>query len=179
MVKRFCVGLMAKEMQPVHERLGTSRGSHQSEKSSRSRKHNRHWITQDRCGELESWFGCGCAYLMKCHATGFPALFLWNSQVGWKEEWNTSITKSQRSRAGTPSMRKPASSEIISDSALLSETAVCFLHIHEMGTNVCDPNTHSEPPDVDFASRKSPVCNVQFLISHTTQLPRVSGLVGK
>ena len=42
------------------------------------------------------------------------------------------------------------------DSALLWETAVCFLHVHEVGTNVYGPKTHSKPPDVDFFSRKSP-----------------------
>ena len=54
-----------------------------------------------------------------------------------------------------PSTRKPASSEIISDSALLWETPVCWSHIHAMGTNVCDPSTHSKYPDVDFESSKS------------------------
>ena len=58
-----------------------------------------------------------------------------------------------------------------SDSALLWETAVCFLHIHEIGTNVCGPNTHSKPPDVDFYNLAShlqmkhpginQVCNLQ------------------
>ena len=35
------------------------------------------------------------------------------------EEFNTSITTSHRSRAGIPSIRKPASSELISDSVKL------------------------------------------------------------
>ena len=43
-----------------------------------------------------------------------------------------------------------------SDSALLCETAVCFLHIHEIVTSGSDPNTHNTPPDVDLDFRKSP-----------------------
>ena len=54
--------------------------------------------------------------------------------VWFGEEWNTSITKSQRSRAGIPSMRKPASREITSTSVELCETEVCFLHIQLIGT---------------------------------------------
>ena len=45
-------------------------------------------------------------------------------------------TKSQRSRAGRPSMRKLASRQMISASAELCETDVCFLHIQLVGTNV-------------------------------------------
>ena len=46
------------------------------------------------------------------------------------------ITKSQRVRAGIPSMRKPASREINSASVELCETEICFLHIQLLGTNV-------------------------------------------
>ena len=42
------------------------------------------------------------------------------------EECNTSTTRSQRSRAVTPSMRRPVSKETTSDSAELCETEVCF-----------------------------------------------------
>ena len=58
---------------------------------------------------------------------------------------NVSKTHSPNWRAGNPPIRKLASGEIFSDSALLWETAVCFLHIHQHGTNVCDPNTHNTP----------------------------------
>ena len=68
---------------------------------------------------------------------------------------NTSITKSQRPRAGIPSMRKPASREIISASVELCETDVCFLHIQLIGTNVCILNIHKSPPDVGFESSRS------------------------
>ena len=56
--------------------------------------------------------------------------------IWFGEEWNTSITKSQRSSAWIPSMRKPASREMISSSVELCETEVCFLHIQLTGTNV-------------------------------------------
>ena len=71
-------------------------------------------------------------------------------------EWNTSITKSQRSSAGIPSMLKPASREIMSASVELCETDVCFLHIQPVGTNAWLPNMHETPPDVDFESSRSP-----------------------
>ena len=48
----------------------------------------------------------------------------------------TSITTSHRSRARTPSMRKPASKEITSASVQLWDTEVCFLHIQLIGTSV-------------------------------------------
>ena len=44
-------------------------------------------------------------------------------------ERNTSITTSHKSRAGNPSVRNPASNEVISDSVELWDTDVCFLHI--------------------------------------------------
>ena len=72
------------------------------------------------------------------------------------EEWNTSVNKSQKSRAGIPSMRDPASREIISASVEPCETDVCFLHIQLFGTNVWLPSMHKSPPDVDFESSKSP-----------------------
>ena len=49
-------------------------------------------------------------------------------------------TKSHRSRAGIPSMRKHASKEISSASVELCETEICFLHIQLVGTNVWLPN---------------------------------------
>ena len=65
------------------------------------------------------------------------------------KEWKTSFTKSQRSRAGIPSKRKPASRDIKSASAELCETVVCFLHIQLIGTNVWLPKMHKSPPDVE------------------------------
>ena len=71
-------------------------------------------------------------------------------------ERNTSITASQRSRASNPSMRNPASKEIISDAVELWDSDVCFLHIQLMGTNVWLPKTHNVRPEVDFESSRSP-----------------------
>ena len=66
------------------------------------------------------------------------------------------MTKSHRSRAGIPSMRKPASREMISASVELCETDVFFLHIQLVGTNVRLPKMNRIPPDVDFESSRSP-----------------------
>ena len=71
-------------------------------------------------------------------------------------ERNTSITTSQKSRAGNPSMGFPASREMISDSVELCETERCFLHIQLMGTNFRLPKIHKTPPEVDVESSKSP-----------------------
>ena len=51
----------------------------------------------------------------------------------------TSITKSHKSSAGKPSIRKPASNDMISDSVELWDADVCFLHIQLIGTNVRHP----------------------------------------
>ena len=132
------------------------RASHRIEKTSQSTKHNQHYAIQERGAGLESWLGFGCACLMGCHATSFPVLCLWVFFNCLREVWNTSTTKTQRSRAGNPSMRKPASREIISASVQLCETEVCFLHIQLNGTNVCLPKMHKSHPDVDFESSRSP-----------------------
>ena len=55
-----------------------------------------------------------------------------------------------------PSMRNPGSTEMISDSVELCETAVCFLHIQLIGTNVLLSKTHKTHPEVDFESSRSP-----------------------
>ena len=70
-------------------------------------------------------------------------------------ERSTSITMSQRARASNPSIRNPASREVIPDSVEL-ETAVCFLHIQLTGTNVLLPKMHKTPLEVDFESSRSP-----------------------
>ena len=72
-------------------------------------------------------------------ADGFLRGSLLGSSILFGTEWNTSITKPQRVRAGIPSMRKPASKEMISASVELCETEVCFLHIQLIGTNVWLP----------------------------------------
>ena len=95
----------------------------------------------------------GCVFTHKFPRDSLSSLVL---LVWFAEEWNTSITTSQRSRAGIPSMREPSSREIISDSVELCETEVCFLHIELIGTNVWHPNVHKIHPEVDFESSRSP-----------------------
>ena len=68
----------------------------------------------------------------------------------------TETIGSHSSRAGHPSNLRPVSREMISDSVELWETAVCFLHIQPIGTNVWLPKTHNVPPEVDFESSRSP-----------------------
>ena len=54
-------------------------------------------------------------------------------------------------------MRRPASNEITSAAVLRCETAVCFLHDHEIGTKVWLPNVHYTLPDENLKSVKSPL----------------------
>ena len=51
---------------------------------------------------------------------------------------------------------KPAWREMISASAELCETEVCFLHIQIIDTNVWLPKMHRIPPDVRFESSVYP-----------------------
>ena len=68
----------------------------------------------------------------------------------------TEITKSQRSRASSPSIRNPASKEITSDSVELCETEICFPHIQLSGTKVRLPKIHKTPHAFDFESSRTP-----------------------
>ena len=61
-----------------------------------------------------------------------------------------------KARDGNPSMRDPASNEMISASDDECDTAPCFLHIHDSGTNVFGPIRNKNAPVVDLLSRKSP-----------------------
>ena len=85
---------------------------------------------------LVCFIGMGLCMFGLAIADGFH----WSSSLGcsilFGTERNTSITTSQRVRAGIPSMRKPESTEMISASVELCETEVCFLHIQLIGTNV-------------------------------------------
>ena len=81
----------------------------------------------------KSWISSPCKVILNRSeesrtATGLPytGRFL--------EECNTSTIKSQRSRAGMPSMRRPASKERTSDSVELWETEVRFSHIQLVWT---------------------------------------------
>ena len=88
----------------------------------------------------------------------FPAVGVVCGDLVLFDERNTSITTSHKSKAGNPSIRSPASNEIISDSLELWDTDVCFLHIQLVkDTNVRLPKVHiSIPPEVDFESSKVP-----------------------
>ena len=101
-----------------------------------------------------NWMRLCMFFLVACN--GFPRSSSLGCSILFGAEWNIPITKSQRVRAGIPSMRKPASREIISASVELCETEVCFLHIQLIGTNVWLPKMHRTPPDVDFESSRSP-----------------------
>ena len=66
---------------------------------------------------------------------------------------NTSMTTFQRFKARRPSIRSPASNEIISDSVELWDTDVCFLHIQLTKTSARLPNIHKlTVSEVDFKS---------------------------
>ena len=83
--------------------------------------------------------------------TGRPVL----SEI-WETLRKTETIRSHNSRAAKPSKLSPVSKEMISDSVELCETAVCFLHIQLIGTNVWRPKMHSVSPEVDFESSRSP-----------------------
>ena len=95
----------------------------------------------DQCVEMTFVCLIGMGFRMFDLTTddGYHRSSLLGPSVLFGTEWNTSITKSQRSRQGIPSMRKPASREMISTPAELCETEVCFLHIQLFGTNVWLP----------------------------------------
>ena len=70
--------------------------------------------------------------------SSFPEL-AWPSWMLSLVVRGTSITMSHWSRAGGPSIRRPASRKIISDSVELWEPAICFLHIWLNGKYVLLP----------------------------------------
>ena len=76
---------------------------------------------------LRPWFVWG-------QTTGLPVLS-WFGVVFPR----TKTIRSPESRAGSPSNLNPASNEMISDSAELWDTDVCFLHIQLVGTIVLLP----------------------------------------
>ena len=71
-------------------------------------------------------------------------------------ERDTSLTTFQRSRASVPSMRNPASKEMISVSVELWNIDGCFLHIQLMETSLRLPKTHKTLPDLNFEFLRSP-----------------------
>ena len=83
--------------------------------------------------------------------TGRPVL----SEI-WDTIPKTETIRSHNSRASNSSNFNQVSKEMISDSVKLCKTALCFLHIHLVGTNVWLPKMHNDPPEVDFESSRSP-----------------------
>ena len=86
---------------------------------------------------------------------------------------HVSETQPHNCNAGIPSILKLASKEMMSDSAHLCDTALGFLHIQEIGTNVCAPDTHSTPQEVVrqiFASRSNPSLQLCILSPTKTKL---------
>ena len=90
-------------------------------------------------------------------------------------ERNTSITISHITRATNPSIRSPASNEMVSDPVELWDTDVCFWHILLMGGNVRLPNLHKIHPEVDFHFSKpqqksvpwnNPIYNAELCCPH-------------
>ena len=67
------------------------------------------------------------------HSTNSPPSRRQRSTSGGKWSQTHQIPESE---SGDCSIRKPASKEMISHPVELCETAVCFLHIHLIGTNV-------------------------------------------
>ena len=87
--------------------------------------------------------------------TGFPCAHLDWFWYMWVVPI-TSSTKSHKSSEDEPSIRKPASNEMISDSVELWNTDVCFLHIQLIGASVRLPKIHKTPFDVHLESSRSP-----------------------
>ena len=119
-----------------------------AQQSTRSRKLHARWPV----GTLVWFWVCLSDVVLRDEFPRTWSLVLLN---WFGEECNTSISKSQRSRAGIPSIIC-IEREIISASVELCATEVCFLHIQLIGTNVWLPNMHKIPPDVDFESSRSP-----------------------
>ena len=85
-------------------------------------------------------------------ANSFLLLDWW---VVWYCSMNvTLLSPPHKSKAGSPSIRNPASNEMISDSVELLNTDVCFWRIQRTGTNVRLPKIQKIPPEVDFESSK-------------------------
>ena len=106
------------------------------------------YSTSDHWSTFSFLLSVGVLVLGFCPAQ-ISLMPLWLGWTVFPVERNTSIV-SQRSRAGSPSMRRPASREIISDSVELCEREVCFLHIQLVGTNVRLPKIHETPLEVDL-----------------------------
>ena len=104
------------------------------------------WNTYNKASWREDWTFEGTQSMSLIASILLRDLCLWSSLSGCpvrSETWEifprTETIRSHSSRAGKPSNLSPESTEMISDSVQLSETAVCFLHIQLIGTNVWLP----------------------------------------
>ena len=112
-----------------------------------------------RIGHLKEQNQCLSSHRFYCEICGvcfhYSQVFPDRSEI--REIFpRTETSRSHSSRAGKPSILSPVSREMISDSVELCETAVCFLHIQLIGTNVWLPKMHKVPPEVDFESSRPP-----------------------
>ena len=145
------VGLLPSMINLITASLSSKNVEHRTELSRLCVRWNMINITQFKIVVMSWNLGLVLGLLVWCCVTRRVSSYLICGFSDWLgEEWNTSIAESQRSRAGIPSMRNPASREIISASVEPCETDVCFLHIQLFGTNVWLPNMHKSPPNVDF-----------------------------
>ena len=131
---------------------------------------------------LDWIFSLVLAVIVWCGVTRRVSLVLdlWFSLIGWRRV-SDFYYLSQRSRAGIPSMRKPASRDRSSASVELCETEVCSLHIQLIGTHVWLSKIHKSPPVVDFWVFQV-FCKIRILkeycsallccVTHLTILPK-------
>ena len=84
----------------------------------------------------------GISQTVSCFGLGFWGLGFWCCLSNATLQSPTS----HKSRAGNPSIRSPASNEMIFDSVELWDTDVCFLHIQLVGTNARCPKYIRSPP---------------------------------
>ena len=82
----------------------------------------------------------------------FFSAWSWNCAASFPVLLGSMMLYLHKSRASSPSIRNPASNEMISHSVEQWDTDVCFLHIQLMGTNVRLPKIHKIPPEVDVLS---------------------------
>ena len=106
----------------------------------------------------EIWFCSSFVCLSWRDAHRFPCADGPLVLSGWFwSQWQTSTAKFQRSKAGIPSIRRPAfKRNYFSFRWTYEKLKSVFLHIQLLDTNVWLPKMNKISPDVDFESPKSP-----------------------
>ena len=84
-----------------------------------------------------------------------PAFLIFNSSLSLSLV-NTSITVSHSTSRGNAPILRPVSSEMVSASVVLCNTAPCFLQSHASGTKVLVPTSIKYPLLMDFESFNDP-----------------------